>query len=84
MFVRHSLDTATGSHKLLLGCTLWVFNCTGVPVSLRQSGADGALLFGERSDATYQRLVEDEVRGWGGWGWGVSGWPGLGWWRGAL
>ena len=61
VFLRHSLDTATGSHTLLLGCTLWVFNCTGVPVSLRQSGAAEGSLFSEGGEAGYQRLAEDEV-----------------------
>lgn len=48
-----------GSHTLLFGCTLWVFNCTGVPVALRQSASD--LLFSERSDSGYQQLLEEEV-----------------------
>ena len=61
VFLRHSLDTATGSHTLLLGCTLWVFNCTGVPVSLRQSGAAEGSLFSEGGEAGYQRMAEDEV-----------------------
>ncbi|PSC70464.1 Methionine gamma-lyase isoform A [Micractinium conductrix] len=58
VFLRHSLDLATGSHKLLFGCALWVFNCTGVPVALRQSGEGG--MRGEGGEPGYHTLLDDE------------------------
>lgn len=33
-----------GSHTLRLGCTLWVYNLTGLPISLRQSVDDPLVL----------------------------------------
>eukprot|EP00887_Chlorella_sp_A99_P007395 scaffold2.g7395.t1 len=42
-FVRHALDTGTGAHTLRFGCTMWVYNCTGVPIALRQSMDYGSL-----------------------------------------
>ena len=48
----------TGSHKLLFGCALWVFNCTGVPVALRQSGEGG--MRGEGGEPGYHTLLDDE------------------------
>ena len=32
---------SAGSHTLLFGCALWVFNCTGVPVALREVAPNG-------------------------------------------
>lgn len=32
---------SAGSHTLLFGCALWVFNCTGVPVALREVAPTG-------------------------------------------
>ena len=43
--VRHGLDAATGSHLIRLACTLWLFNCTGVPVSLRQAVEESGVGF---------------------------------------
>lgn len=38
-----------------------MFNCTGVPVALRQVGGEGGYSGGEGSDAGYGRMLEDEV-----------------------
>lgn len=32
----HYRDTNTGSHALRVSCALWVFNCTGLPIALRE------------------------------------------------
>jgi hypothetical protein len=45
-------------HTLRLGCTLWVYNLTGAPISLRQSVDDPLLL----RDAEL-KMEEDEVGG---------------------
>lgn len=42
--LQHALNLATGSHMLRLACTLWVYNLTGVPISLRQSIDDVLLV----------------------------------------
>lgn len=54
-----SMPAPAGSHTLLFGCALWVFNCTGVPVALREREPEGPL-FSESGDS-YQRLVEEQV-----------------------
>ncbi|DBA81627.1 TPA: hypothetical protein ACH3X1_007382 [Trebouxia sp. C0004] len=33
----HCYDLASGAHALRVSCSLWVFNCTGLPIALRQS-----------------------------------------------
>jgi len=33
----HCYDSASGAHALRVSCSLWVFNCTGLPIALRQS-----------------------------------------------
>ncbi|KAL0051145.1 hypothetical protein WJX82_002690 [Trebouxia sp. C0006] len=33
----HCYDPASGAHALRVSCSLWVFNCTGLPIALRQS-----------------------------------------------
>ena len=33
----HCYDTKSGGHVLRVSCSLWVFNCTGLPIALRQS-----------------------------------------------
>lgn len=33
----HCYDPASGAHTLRVSCSLWVFNCTGLPIALRQS-----------------------------------------------
>lgn len=51
-----------GCHTLRLGCTLWVYNLTGIPISLRQS-IDEALVL--RSAELKEEQEEDVVSGWG-------------------
>ena len=33
----HCYDPKSGGHVLRVSCSLWVFNCTGLPIALRQS-----------------------------------------------
>jgi len=33
--LRHGLDAACGGHQLRLGCALWVYNQTGLPIALQ-------------------------------------------------
>lgn len=64
----HCLMCPAGSHTLLLGCALWVFNCTGVPVALRQDGEEAGLI-GEGPDSL---RFDDEVGPRGSWVQGLS------------
>ena len=34
--VNHCVDTQSGSHALRLSCPLWVYNCTTLPIALKQ------------------------------------------------
>lgn len=34
--VTHCIDSQSGSHALRLSCPLWVYNCTSLPIALRQ------------------------------------------------
>ena len=36
--LRHSLDADCGGHRLALGCALWVYNQTGLPIALQMAG----------------------------------------------
>ena len=38
--LRHVLEAECGSHVLRLSCTLWVYNCSGLPIALQQSDYD--------------------------------------------
>ena len=44
-----------GAHTLRFGCTMWVYNCTGLPISLRQSMDSGSLF------AEPELPLDDEV-----------------------
>jgi len=35
--LRHILETTYASHVLQISCTLWVYNCAGLPIALQQS-----------------------------------------------
>ena len=49
----HCYDPKSGGHVLRVSCSLWVFNCTGLPIALRQSWlAEG---FGKQVPATVLR-----------------------------
>ena len=39
--LRHSLDADCGGHQLRLGCALWVYNQTGLPIALQQVAGRG-------------------------------------------
>lgn len=34
--VTHCVDTQSGSHALRLSCPLWVYNCTSLPIAVKQ------------------------------------------------
>ena len=57
---------AAGAHTLRFGCSLWVYNCTGLPISVRQS-AEEATLFGGEADFDSEDEVcnHDRMGGWG-------------------
>ena len=38
--LKHLLEEECGSHVLRLSCTLWVYNCTGLPIALQQSDVE--------------------------------------------
>ena len=40
--LRHSLDADCGGHRLALGCALWVYNQTGLPIALQMAGRSDA------------------------------------------
>ena len=64
----HCYDPKSGGHVLRVSCSLWVFNCTGLPIALRQSWlAEG---FGKQVYATGLEGL-GEGGGWVG-GWKVS------------
>ena len=35
--LKHILERECGSHVLQISCTLWVYNCAGLPLALQQS-----------------------------------------------
>lgn len=35
--LRHILEAECGIHILQISCTLWVYNCAGLPMALQQS-----------------------------------------------
>ena len=35
--LRHILEVSCGIHILQISCTLWVYNCAGLPIALQQS-----------------------------------------------
>ena len=36
--LRHNLDADCGGHRVALGCALWVYNQTGLPIALQMAG----------------------------------------------
>jgi len=42
--IQHALSVATGSHLVRLSCGIWIYNCIGVPVSLRNASLEDSLL----------------------------------------
>ncbi|KFM26704.1 Vacuolar protein sorting-associated protein 13D [Auxenochlorella protothecoides] len=54
--LRHGLDPGSGARVLRLTCTLWIFNCTGQPLALRQAHEDaGHFTEAERAAAAEDR-----------------------------
>jgi len=35
--LRHMVETTYACHVLQISCTLWVYNCAGLPIALQQS-----------------------------------------------
>lgn len=60
--LRHGLDPGSGARVLRLTCTLWIFNCTGQPLALRQAHEDA----GHFTEAERAAAAEDRVRNQGG------------------
>jgi hypothetical protein len=60
--VRHGLDPATGAHVLRLTCGLWVYNCSGVALSLRRSAEDPQPFAPGEGPAA--EAVDDDVPRW--------------------
>ncbi len=42
--LHHALNIATGSHLLRLSCGMWIYNCIGVPLSIRNASLEDTLL----------------------------------------
>ncbi|KAL6783764.1 hypothetical protein ACKKBF_B05705 [Auxenochlorella protothecoides x Auxenochlorella symbiontica] len=57
--LRHGLDPGSGARVLRLTCTLWIFNCTGQPLALRQAHEDaGHFTEAERAAAAEDRMPQ--------------------------
>ncbi|KAG7670791.1 hypothetical protein KSW81_004224 [Nannochloris sp. 'desiccata'] len=42
--IHHALSVATGSHLVRLSCGMWIYNCIGVPLSIRNASLEDSLL----------------------------------------
>ncbi|KAK2078489.1 hypothetical protein QBZ16_003329 [Prototheca wickerhamii] len=56
--LRQGLDVGSGARVLALSCALWVFNCAGQPLALRQAADDTGSPFG--TDVDRALLPEDK------------------------
>jgi SHR-binding domain of vacuolar-sorting associated protein 13 len=42
--IQHALSLATGSHVVRLSCGMWIYNCIGIPLSIRNASLEDSLL----------------------------------------
>lgn len=42
--IKHALNVATGSHLARLSCGMWIYNCIGVPISIRNPSLEDSLV----------------------------------------
>lgn len=55
--IQHTVAPATGAHLLRISCGMWIYNCAGVPVSLRNASHQETLLH----EAAAQAAAEDDL-----------------------
>lgn len=64
----HSINTVTGSHIYRFTCPVWVYNCTGLPISIRNTaGVHGVSTIHHDALALSSLAgIEDQFTAWGG------------------
>ena len=55
--IHHTVAPATGAHLLRISCGMWIYNCSGVPISLRNASHRETLMH----EAAVQAAAEDDL-----------------------